>query len=336
MHCKLLALGIITAAMTVIGHASAKELNSAELKALFNDTKVEFSQGKYKVNLFLNSNGKAKVRAVSPQGKSALRGKWWIKEPNIHCVRWKQRKKNICRPIGNVEGRGGRYSANVRGITWTIKKKQGAAEYSLPQKETARLPKTQDDAAMNSIAQARAKELKALFSNTTVKFSTKKAKVTLWLMSDGKARVHAVLAEGEQKLRGNWWIKEPNIHCLKWALQKKNICRPVGSVEKWGGRYSANVRGLTWTISSIKKPCPEGVVWNNCFGTYKSDDGTKYAGEWKDDKSHGEGTETYANGDKYIGEWKDGKRNGQGAFTYADGKVKKGIWENGEFLGAKP
>ena len=85
-----------------------------------------------------------------------------------------------------------------------------------------------------------------------------------------------------------------------------------------------------------RKPCPEKGVWTDCFATFKSDDGTKYVGEWKEDASHGHGTETYANGDKYIGEWKDGKRNGQGAFTYADGKVKKGIWENGEFLGAKP
>ena len=320
MHCKLLALGTIAAAMTVMGQVSAKELNSAELKALFNDSTVKFSQGNFKVKLWLNSGGKAKVHAVSPQGETTLRGRWWIKEPNIHCLRWSQQKKNICRPIGNVEERRNSYSANVKGITWTIRKGK--------KKETAGSSKTQKE--LNST------ELKALFSNTTVKFSTKKTKVTLWLMSDGKARVHAVSAEGEQKLRGKWWIKEPNIHCLKWALRKKNICRRVGSVEKWGGSYSANMRGITWTISSIKKPCPEGVVWNNCFGTYKSDDGTKYAGEWKDDKSHGEGTETYANGDKYIGEWKDGKRNGQGTFTYADGKVKKGIWEKGEFLGAKP
>ena len=57
-------------------------------------------------------------------------------------------------------------------------------------KETAGSSKSQKE--LNST------ELKTLFSNTTVKFSTKKAKVTLWLMSDGKARVHAVMAEGEQ------------------------------------------------------------------------------------------------------------------------------------------
>ena len=69
-------------------------------------------------------------------------------------------------------------------------------------------------------------------------------------------------------------------------------------------------------------PCPEKGVWNNCFGTYKSDDGTNYAGEWIDDQSHGQGTETYANGDKYVGQWKDGNYHGQGIKTYADGRVE--------------
>ena len=117
MHCKLLALGAITVAMIVTGHASAKELNSAELKALFNDSTVKFSQGNFKVKLWLNSSGRAKGHGVSPQGETTLRGRWWIKEPNIHCLRWSQQKKNICRPIGNVERRGGHYAANVKGIT---------------------------------------------------------------------------------------------------------------------------------------------------------------------------------------------------------------------------
>ena len=82
-------------------------------------------------------------------------------------------------------------------------------------------------------------------------------------------------------------------------------------------------------------PCLEKGVWNNCFGTYTTDDGTKYFGEWKDDKSHGQGTETYANGDRYVGQWKDGKYHGQGIFTFANEKVKEGIWKNNKFLYAK-
>ena len=71
-------------------------------------------------------------------------------------------------------------------------------------------------------------------------------------------------------------------------------------------------------------PCPEKGVRNNCLGTYKSDDGSKYVGEWKDDQSHGQGTKSYANGDKYVGEFKDGKAKGKGAYTYANGDKTAG------------
>ncbi len=79
-------------------------------------------------------------------------------------------------------------------------------------------------------------------------------------------------------------------------------------------------------------PCLEKGVWNNCFGTYTTDDGTKYVGEWKDDQSHGQGTETYTKGDKYVGQWKDGKKNGQGIQYHGDGTVdKEGIFKDGKF-----
>ena len=82
--------------------------------------------------------------------------------------------------------------------------------------------------------------------------------------------------------------------------------------------------GFTLLLLSSTKvwslpPCPEKGVRNNCLGTYKSDDGSKYVGEWKDDQSHGQGTKTYANGDKYVGEFQNGKAKGKGAYTYANG-----------------
>ena len=65
--------------------------------------------------------------------------------------------------------------------------------------------------------------------------------------------------------------------------------------------------------------CPgmDVLIWNNCFGTYTWRDGTKYVGEYKDNKRHGQGTYTYASGDKYVGNFKDDVRHGQGTFTFA-------------------
>ena len=84
-------------------------------------------------------------------------------------------------------------------------------------------------------------------------------------------------------------------------------------------------------------PCPEDQKqrYHNCFGTETYPNGSRYVGEYKNGKRHGQGTYTYANGDKYVGEWNDGWRHGQGTYTSADGRVEEGIFENGKFLYAK-
>ena len=67
----------------------------------------------------------------------------------------------------------------------------------------------------------------------------------------------------------------------------------------------------------------------------KFPDGSKYVGEVKNGKRHGQGTYTWADGGKYVGEYKDGKQHGQGTYTGTDGTIKKGIWENGQLLELK-
>jgi hypothetical protein len=105
--------------------------------------------------------------------------------------------------------------------------------------------------------------------------------------------------------------------------------------------------------------------WNKCHGTYTFPDGTKYVGEWKDNKPNGQGTFTESNsnqsiktftypdgskyvgeyknnkrsgqgsmifacGDEYVGAWKDDKNHGQGTFIYPDGRKVSGEWRNGK------
>ena len=79
-------------------------------------------------------------------------------------------------------------------------------------------------------------------------------------------------------------------------------------------------------------------IQGNCVngqGTLTFSDGSKYVGEWKDDKRHGQGTFTSAKGDKYVGEWKDGKTHGQGTRTWSNGKIEEGIWENNRLVREK-
>ena len=50
------------------------------------------------------------------------------------------------------------------------------------------------------------------------------------------------------------------------------------------------------------------------------------------DCTNGQGTFTWSDGSKYVGEWKDDKHHGQGTYTQANGTVSKGIWKNNELI----
>jgi S1-C subfamily serine protease len=80
-------------------------------------------------------------------------------------------------------------------------------------------------------------------------------------------------------------------------------------------------------------PCPTSGYKHNCYGTQTWAEGSKYIGEFKDDKIHGQGTYTSANGNKYIGEWKDNKYHGQGTYTYADGEKYVGEFKDNKYHG---
>ena len=64
---------------------------------------------------------------------------------------------------------------------------------------------------------------------------------------------------------------------------------------------------------------------------YIWENGSRYVGEWKDGKKHGQGTYTFPDGKKYVGGWKDSKYHGQGTLTSSDGK-----YFVGEFKDSKP
>ena len=85
------------------------------------------------------------------------------------------------------------------------------------------------------------------------------------------------------------------------------------------------------TASSLPDcPSDQSERYHNCFGTHTYASGSKYVGEFKDNKINGQGSLTYVNGGKYVGEWRDSKRNGQGTYTYANGDTYIGEWKDNE------
>tara|TARA_B100001057_G_scaffold93074_1_gene89424 strand:+ start:640 stop:1617 length:978 start_codon:yes stop_codon:yes gene_type:complete len=61
-----------------------------------------------------------------------------------------------------------------------------------------------------------------------------------------------------------------------------------------------------------------------------------YVGEYKDDKAHGQGTESLANGSKYVGEYQNGKPNGFGIMTFPRKPTLTGDKLIGQFKNGEP
>jgi len=70
--------------------------------------------------------------------------------------------------------------------------------------------------------------------------------------------------------------------------------------------------------------------WTMCVGSMTTSMGSKYSGEFKNGKYHGQGSTTNITGDKYVGGWKDGKFYGKGTLTYSNGNKKSGVWKDGK------
>jgi len=64
-----------------------------------------------------------------------------------------------------------------------------------------------------------------------------------------------------------------------------------------------------------KGNCSQGDCANG-IGIYLWSSGTKYAGEFKNYRPHGQGTYTWIDGTKYIGELLNNKRHGQGTYKW--------------------
>ena len=94
------------------------------------------------------------------------------------------------------------------------------------------------------------------------------------------------------------------------------------------------VLGLLWCNTAFALPKCQGEdisKWTICEGVRTTSKGSKYTGEFKNGKYHGQGSITNVAGDKYVGGWKDGKFYGKGTLAYSNGDTKSGNWKDGKF-----
>ena len=66
------------------------------------------------------------------------------------------------------------------------------------------------------------------------------------------------------------------------------------------------------------------------MGVYRWIDGRMYEGSYVHDKKHGYGVYRWADGRKYEGKWENGKQHGRGKYLLLNGEVKVGDWVNGK------
>ena len=68
-------------------------------------------------------------------------------------------------------------------------------------------------------------------------------------------------------------------------------------------------------------------------GTFIWAEGGRYEGEWRNDKRTGWGTETWTNGNRYEGEYLDNRLHGRGTFIWAEGGRYEGDFRDGKRTG---
>ena len=92
---------------------------------------------------------------------------------------------------------------------------------------------------------------------------------------------------------------------------------------------------ITLTSSFALPPCQGSNTskWNNCFGSWTWETGSKYTGDYQNGKRSGQGTYVWSNGDRYVGDFVDNGLNGQGTYTWPNGDIYVGDFKDNERTG---
>ena len=68
-------------------------------------------------------------------------------------------------------------------------------------------------------------------------------------------------------------------------------------------------------------------------GIHMAPGGSRYVGNFVNNRAHGHGTQWFASGSKFDGAWRDGKMHGAGTYTWPDGETDLLIFETGRPVG---
>jgi len=117
---------------------------------------------------------------------------------------------------------------------------------------------------------------------------------------------------------------------LLWRefVRKDNFpenCNRTGSLPKWAISWK---EVWVWYHQCKSRVFLEEELKNGRGTFFWTSNGSKYEGEWLDNKEHGRGTKFWPDGASYEGEWKDSKCAGHGKHRWASGSTYEGFWVN--------
>ncbi|MBI5916265.1 MAG: caspase family protein [Bacteroidetes bacterium] len=150
--------------------------------------------------------------------------------------------------------------------------------------------------------------------------------------------------DGEIHGIGTCYYTDGSTYRGEWAhrFQEGNGIKTLADGRTWEGIWKMGLPIDTdgQPIANLfpeKEPeVQSGCLAGNCEngeGTFAYPGGSKYEGQFKENKPNGQGTFTYTNGDRYAGNFQNGLKHGKGTFYYADNTQTSGEWREGEYLG---
>lgn len=160
-----------------------------------------------------------------------------------------------------------------------------------------------------------------------------------WEMTARIRRAHLALALAATMVAAPAWPQSRG----EWVADRRSGCKvwspnPLpGESIAWSGDCRdelATGRGvLQWfqadkPLSRCDCELAGGKIGERAVVAYT--DGSRYDGQFRDNRFHGHGIVQYANGMRYDGEFRDGLPNGYGTFT-GNGQTFAGNWTRGCF-----
>lgn len=141
---------------------------------------------------------------------------------------------------------------------------------------------------------------------------------------------------GEIHGEGTCYYKDGSIYVGNWSHRFPEgngiLTLKDGSIKKgiWKKGQLIDSKSTINEGISVQSGCIQGDCKNG-KGTFAYPDGSKYIGNFVDNKLDGEGVWYYTNGDTYIGSFKNNYPHGKGKLLKNDKSSILGYWENGEY-----